>query len=65
MRWKKLENKAPKQSQWVVVPFNGIFRCGQFDAKHPFGPVIVDHKQGKWWQFTHWAALTQPKNTEQ
>lgn len=62
MRWTKSEDRMPKQSQWVVIPWNGVFKVGQFDAKHPFGPCVVDHKQGKWWSAADfWAPLTQPK----
>ena len=63
MRWIKTEERQPKQMQWVVIPWNGIFKVGQFDAKHPFGPAVIDHKQGKWWNgFTHWAPLSAPKS---
>lgn len=63
MRWNKSDDKWPKQSQWVVIPWNGSFHTGQFDEKYPFGPAVVDHKMGKWWTgFTHWAPLNSPKS---
>lgn len=62
MRWTKSEEKMPKQSQWVVISWAGVFKCGQFDGRHPFGPAVVDHKLGKYWNgFDHWSPLNQPK----
>lgn len=62
MSWVKTEERMPKQHQWVVIAWNGVFKCGQFDAKHPFGPAVLDYNAGAYWNgFDHWKPLTQPK----
>lgn len=62
MSWISTEQRKPKQNQWVVVSWNDIFKCGQFDAKHPFGPCIVDRQSGKYYSgFQNWKPLTAPK----
>jgi hypothetical protein len=61
-KWINADERLPKNNQWIVVSWGGIFKAGQFDAKHPFGPAVVDRNAGKYWSdFHHWKPLNQPK----
>ena len=62
MSWIKTEDRKPKNGQWVVTVWGDGFKAGQYDAKHPFTPCIVDRQVGKFYRgFTHWKPLTLPK----
>lgn len=62
MAWRKIEEKKPKQNQWVVIPWPGGFKCGQYDSKHPFGAVVIDRQTGKYYSgFEFWMPLNRPK----
>jgi len=61
-KWIKREDRLPKAGQWIVVPWDDGFKCGQFDPKHPFAPCIVDRMAGKFYRnFEHWKPLTGPR----
>lgn len=62
MNWIVRAEREPKHNQWVVVPWDGGFKAGQFDKNHPFSPCIVDRAAGKFYRnFQQWKPLTAPK----
>lgn len=60
--WVDASVKKPKQGQWVVIIWNGVFKTGKFDRLHPFGPAVVDRESGRYFtDFTYWKSLNYPK----
>lgn len=62
MAWRNIAEKKPKHDQWVVIPWGEGFKCGQYDQKNPFGPVVIDRQSGRWCHgFEFWMPLSRPK----
>ena len=55
--WSPVDEATPEHNQWVVIRWNGQFKVGQFDSKHPFSPAIVDRIAGKYWNFSEWSPV--------
>lgn len=61
IKWEATADKLPKHNQWVVIHTYETYQVGQFDSKHPFGPVVINRETGRWWSgFTHWSGLKPP-----
>lgn len=61
IKWEATVDKQPKHNQWVTIYWRGQYINGQYDAKHPFGPLVIDRVSGAWWSsFDHWFGLKPP-----